>query len=164
MTPWPVACQAPLSIGFSRHKCWSGLPFPSPGKFPNPRIELESPAMAGRLFTTEPPGMPDSYPPYKTDKQQVLLCSTENYTQYLIIIYNGREYIHTHTSESLPSTPETNTTFFFRLFITQLCKSTTCVCVLVAQSHPTLCGPMDCSQPGSTVRGILQARILDSLL
>ena len=73
-------------------------------------------------------------------------------------------YTHTHTSESLPSTPETNTTFFFRLFITQLCKSTTCVCVLVAQSHPTLCGPMDCSQPGSTVRGILQARILDSLL
>ena len=36
-----------------------------------------------------------------------------------------------------------------------------CVCVLVAQSCPTLCDPMDCSPPGSFVRGILQARILE---
>ena len=31
-TPWTVACQAPLSMEFSRQKYWSGLPFPSPGK------------------------------------------------------------------------------------------------------------------------------------
>ena len=36
----------------------------------------------------------------------------------------------------------------------------TCVCVLVAQSYPPLCDPMDCSLPGSSVHGILQARIL----
>ena len=36
-----------------------------------------------------------------------------------------------------------------------------CICVLVAQSCPTLCDPMDCSPPGSTVHGILQARILE---
>ena len=36
-----------------------------------------------------------------------------------------------------------------------------CVCVLVAQSHPTLCNPMDCSPPGSSVHGILQTRILE---
>ena len=43
-----------------------------------------------------------------------------------------------------------------------------CVCVrgrgeevLIAQSHLTLCDPMDCSQPGSSVHGILQARILE---
>ena len=36
-----------------------------------------------------------------------------------------------------------------------------CVCVLVTQSCPTLCDPMDCSPPGSSVRGILQARILE---
>ena len=40
-------------------------------------------------------------------------------------------------------------------------KSPECVCVLVAQSCPTLCDPMDCSQPGSPVNGILQARILE---
>ena len=35
-----VARQAPLSMGFSRQECWSGLPFPSPGDLPNPGIEL----------------------------------------------------------------------------------------------------------------------------
>ena len=36
-----------------------------------------------------------------------------------------------------------------------------CVCVLVAQLCPTLCDPMDCNPPGSSVHGILQARILE---
>ena len=36
-----------------------------------------------------------------------------------------------------------------------------CVCVLVTQLCPTLCDPMDCSPPGSSVHGILQARILE---
>ena len=31
-TPWTVACQVPLSMGFSRQEYWSGLPFPSPGE------------------------------------------------------------------------------------------------------------------------------------
>ena len=43
-TPWTVACQAPLSTGFSRQEYWSGLPFPSPGDLPNPGIEPESPS------------------------------------------------------------------------------------------------------------------------
>ena len=47
-------CQAPLSKGFPRQQCWSGLP--SPGDLPNPGIEPESPALIGRFFTTEPPG------------------------------------------------------------------------------------------------------------
>ena len=38
-TPWTVAYQAPPSMGFSRQECWSGLPFPSPGDLPDPRIE-----------------------------------------------------------------------------------------------------------------------------
>ena len=44
-TPWTVACQAPLSMGFSRLKYWSGLPFPSPGYLPNPGFEPQSPAL-----------------------------------------------------------------------------------------------------------------------
>ena len=39
-TPWTVACQAPLSMGFSRQECWSGVPFPSPGNLPDPGIKL----------------------------------------------------------------------------------------------------------------------------
>ena len=38
-TPWPVACQAPLSMEFSRQEYWNGLPFPFPGDLPNPGIE-----------------------------------------------------------------------------------------------------------------------------
>ena len=38
-TPWTVAHQAPLSMGFSRQEYWSGLPFPSPGDLPNPGTE-----------------------------------------------------------------------------------------------------------------------------
>ena len=45
VTPWAVACQDPLSMGFSRQEYWSGLPFPSPGDLPNPRIKPGSPAL-----------------------------------------------------------------------------------------------------------------------
>ena len=55
---WIVAHQAPLSMSFSRQEDWRGLPFPPPGALPDPGIEPESPALAGRFFTTEPPGMP----------------------------------------------------------------------------------------------------------
>ena len=44
-TPWTVACQATLSMGFSRQEYWSGLPFPSPGDLPDLGIEPGSPAL-----------------------------------------------------------------------------------------------------------------------
>ena len=58
VTPWVVACQDPLSVEFSRQEYWSGLPFPSPGHLLDPGIELVSPALAGRFFTTAPSGKP----------------------------------------------------------------------------------------------------------
>ena len=63
-TPWTVACQAPLSMEFSRQEYWSGLPFPSPGDLPDPEIEpasLVSLALAGRFFTTVPPEKPQMW-------------------------------------------------------------------------------------------------------
>ena len=60
-TLWTVACQAPLSMGFSRQEYWSGLPGSPPGDLPDPEIEPESPmspALAGRFFTNLPPGKP----------------------------------------------------------------------------------------------------------
>ena len=53
--PWPVACQAPLSMEFSRQGYWSRLPCSSPRNLPDPVIEptsLASPALAGRFFTS----------------------------------------------------------------------------------------------------------------
>ena len=43
--PWTIACQVPLSMGFSRQEYWSGFPFPSPGDLPNPGIEPGSPEL-----------------------------------------------------------------------------------------------------------------------
>ena len=53
--PGTVAHHTPLSIGFSRQECWSGLPFPSPGDLPDPGVEPVSPALAGGFFTIESP-------------------------------------------------------------------------------------------------------------
>ena len=55
-TPWIVAHQAPLSMGFSRQGYQSELPLPSPGDLPDAGIPHAPPALAGGLFTTEPPG------------------------------------------------------------------------------------------------------------
>ena len=55
-TPWTVARQASLSMGFSRQETWSGLPFPSPGDLPDPGIDPESPAFQADALTSEPPG------------------------------------------------------------------------------------------------------------
>ena len=50
-TSWTVACQAPLSIKFSRQKYWSGLPFSSPGDLLNPGVEPGCPALRDRFIT-----------------------------------------------------------------------------------------------------------------
>ena len=55
-TPWTVAHQAPLSMGFSRQEHWSGLPFPSLGDLPNLGIEPRSPALQADALSSEPPG------------------------------------------------------------------------------------------------------------
>ena len=53
VTPWTVAHQAPLSMGFPRQEYWSDLPFPPPEDLPNPGMEPASPVspiVAGRFF------------------------------------------------------------------------------------------------------------------
>ena len=72
-TPGTVACQAPLSMGFSRQEYWSELPFPTPGDFPDPGIKPRSPALqadsspseltsgkSNELFVEKPESSPDS--------------------------------------------------------------------------------------------------------
>ena len=102
MTPWTIARQVPLSVGYSRQEYWSGLPFPSPGDFPNPGIEPRSPALQ---------------------------------------------------ADSLPSEPRVKPVLEYRKLNAVSSE------VLVSQLCSALC-PMDCSPLGSSVHGILQARIL----
>ena len=58
VTPGTAACQAPLSMEFSRQEYRSGLPFLSPGDLPNPGTELESPASWADSLPSEPSGKP----------------------------------------------------------------------------------------------------------
>ena len=69
VTPWTVAHQAPLSMGFSRQEHWSGLPGPPSGDLPN--VSFTSPALAGGFFTTN-----------ATWEVQAFL----NYTQFYVLL------------------------------------------------------------------------------
>ena len=77
-TLWTIAHQAPLSMGFSRQKYWSGLLCPPPGDLPNPGIEpisLTSPALAGGFFTTS-----------TTWEACLMLYVSHNYAEHLKFI------------------------------------------------------------------------------
>ena len=60
-TRWTVAYQALLSMGFFRQEYWSGLPLPSPGDLPHPRIEPGSPALQADALPSEPPGKSNTH-------------------------------------------------------------------------------------------------------
>ena len=55
-TLWTTACEASLSMGFSRQEYWSGLPCPPPGDLPHPGTEPVPPELTGRFFTSVSPG------------------------------------------------------------------------------------------------------------
>ena len=81
VTPWTIAHQAPLSLGFSRQEYCHGLPIPPPGDLPDPGIEPKSPAspaMAGGFFTTEPPGSP------KLNMHRVPYIAVESFSECLL--------------------------------------------------------------------------------
>ena len=54
VSAWTIACQAPLSMEFSRQEYWNGFPFPSPENLPNPGIEPKSPALQTDSLPSEP--------------------------------------------------------------------------------------------------------------
>ena len=78
-TPWTVACQAPLSMGFSRQEYWNGLPFPSPGDLPDPGMEHRSSALQAEALPSEPPG---SLNIWKFSVHILLKPSLENFEHY----------------------------------------------------------------------------------
>ena len=69
-TPWTVACQASLLLGFSRQEYWSRLPFPSPGDLPHPGIKPGSPVLQADALPSKPPGIH-----YLRDEFMTMRCS-----------------------------------------------------------------------------------------
>ena len=81
-TLWIVACQAPLSMGFSRHDYWSRLLCPLPRDLPEPGIEpafLVSHALAGRFFMTSATWEAQAY----NVAYNLLMCLCSHWTNFL---------------------------------------------------------------------------------
>ena len=87
-TPWTVAYQAPPSMGFSTQACWSGLPFPSPGDFPDPGIEPGSPTLQADALPSEPPDCVDHNKLWKILKEMGI---PDHLTCLLRSLYVGQE-------------------------------------------------------------------------
>ena len=134
VTLWTVACLPSLSMGFSMQEYWNGLPFPSPGDLPNPGIEPGIPHCSWILYHLSHQGSP-----------RIL----------------ERVPCPFHRGTSLPRNWASVSCIAGRFF-TSWATREVCGCSIseVSQSCPTRGDPMDCSPPGSSVHGILQARIL----
>ena len=70
VTPWTVACQAPLSLGFPKQEYRSGLSYPPPVDLPDPEIKPSSPALAGGFFSIEPHGKSTWKPELRVKKNR----------------------------------------------------------------------------------------------
>ena len=83
VTPWTVACQAPLSMEFSRQKHRHWLPFLSPGDLPDPGMEARSPALQADSLPSEPPGKPLAAAAAKSLQSCLTLCDPMDYSHSL---------------------------------------------------------------------------------
>ena len=130
-TPWTVACQAPLSMEFSRQGYWSGLPFPSPGDLPDPGIKPGSSTLQA-----------DSYP--LSHQGRILPTAAA-----------------AAAAKSLQSCPTLCNPIDGSPQDSPIPGILQCMKVKsqseIAQSCPTFSDPMDCSLPGSSAHGIFQA-------
>ena len=142
-TPWNVAHQAPLSMGFSRQEYWSGLPCPPPGDLPDPEIQPISLmyALAGGFFTIN------------ATWETFLLIDPKCVTAAAAAAsLQSGPTLRPHRRLPRPwDSPDKNTGVGCH-FLLQCMKVESER--EVAQSCPTLRDPMDCSLPGSSVHGI----------
>ena len=134
----------------SRQEYWSGLPFPSPGDFPDPGIEpiwtMEpwSPTSQADSLPSEPPGKPCGLYMY-TAAKSLQSCPT---------LCDPVDGSLLHPWDSPGKNAGVGCHFPFQCMKVKSESE-------VAQSCLTLCDPMDCSLPGSSVHGIFQARVLE---
>ena len=84
MTLWTVACQAPLSMRFSRQEYWSGLPCPPQGDLPNPGDEPRSPALQVDFLPSEPPVKPQS-DIYRSEYKMGCRFYSQIFAKYLLL-------------------------------------------------------------------------------
>ena len=127
-------------MGFSRQGYWNGLPFHSPGNLPNPGIKPGSPALQADSLAAEPQGKPKNSRVGSLSLLQWFF-STQELNWGLL---HCRRILNQLSHQGCPKD-----------LIERKKESD------VTQSCPTLCDPMDCTLPRSSVHGIFQARVLE---
>ena len=153
VTPWTVAHQAPLSMGFSRHEYWSGLPFPSPGGLLNPGIKPRSPALQADALTSEPPGKPrDSI----SDSSERLLQIGSGGKSIYKILVKGEFTAISQVTNQVTSVSASHKELIspWRDLVLSRCEEMQGFSQSVSsviQSCLTLCHPMNWSTPGFPV-------------
>ena len=125
-TPWVVAYQAPMSMGFSRQEYWSGLPFPSPGYLPDPGIEPRSATLEADTLTSEPP---------REAHYHIMTPFIPNYPM----------------RSALSEVNVVTLAFFWLVSMVYSFPSFYFLFLLATESCLTFCDPMDCSTPGFPV-------------
>ena len=144
----PAVCS-PLRLlslwGVTREEYWSGLPYPSPGDLPNPGIEPRSATLQADSLPAEPGNPKNTRVGSLSLLQGIFLTQGSN--PHLLCLINWQEdslplsHLGKETKKMLLNNNESESE--------------------VSQSCPTLCDPMNCSLPGSSVQGIFQARVLE---
>ena len=139
-TPWTIAWQATLSMGFPRQENGSRLPFPSPGDLPNPGNKPASPTDAGGFFTTESPGKLPATNTLPGRVGHVHLCwpSTEVNREWALLWPSVKPFIKSTFNNACVTYPRQLKCYSVQFSsVTHLC--------------PTLCNPMDCGTPSLLV-------------
>ena len=155
-TPWTVACQAPLSMGFSRQEYWSGLPFPSPGDLSHPGIESRSLTLQADSLLTELWGKPRSGIAGSKDKCTCIsVAAAAKSLQSCPTLCDPID--GSPPGSPVPGILQARTLEWVASSFSMKVKSES----EVAQSCPTLRDPVDFSLPGSSVHGIFQAGVLE---
>ena len=165
---WTVDHQAPLSmsVGFSRQEYCSGLSYPPPGESSQSRDQTQVSCLAGGFFTPEPPREAQNFVSLHGVTGRHDWGTELDWTHSIYL------FLHSYASKNHLSCDQLVTIIIvflknrvWLLYNVVLASavqwSESALKVKVAQSRPTLCDPMDCSLPGSSVHGILLARILE---
>ena len=154
VTPWTIQ-----SIEFSRSEYWSGQPFPSPGDLPNPGIEPRFPALPVDSLPAEPPGKPKNTGMGSLSLlQQIFLTQDSNRG-----LRHCRQILYQLSYQGSPTICHVIDLDLFIITVRYFANFNCIRCLGESEATQlclTLCNPMNCSLPGSSVHGIFQARVL----
>ena len=158
LTPWTVAYQAPPSMGFSRQEYWSGLPFPSPS-FLWMAIKLMGLFNAPLPVTGCSMAQQVKHRFWSQSLWFGIVALTPTSCMPIGKLFNSSKGQFPH-----PQNGSKQSTIGLLWWLHDFTNGTQqSEKVKVAQSCPTLCAPMDCSPPGSSVHGGTWQRVPDKL-